>query len=74
MVKKNIGFGEVILFVSNEAKTAFLKELKAWEEKTGLKKEDAYFNIFDQSISYGVDPLFESPEQVAEYMKTGKIN
>ena len=75
MKTKNISYLEILEFVENDywLKNILLKGILSYETNTHNSRNDLYFNIFNDSISFSIDPLFELPGQVGKYIETGEL-
>ncbi len=76
MKTKNLSFNEVLKIVSPYygIKHQFLKNVLEYEIKTWHLREGLFFNIYKGgAISWSIDPLFESVEEVGKYIETGEL-
>jgi len=77
MKTKNISFDEILKIISERLpyfyKNNFLKNLLEYEIGNVCHRNDMYFTIYNDGWTWGIDPLFESSEQVKKYIKTGEI-
>jgi hypothetical protein len=76
MKTKNLSFNEILKIINPYygIKHRFLKLVLEYEIDTGHLREGMYYNIFkDGDISWSINPLFESREQVKKYIETGEL-
>ena len=76
MKTKNLSFDEMLKLVERLPyfyKNHFLKNLLEYEIDNGCFRKNMYFTIYNDGWTWGIDPLFESSEQVKKYAETGEL-